>query len=262
MKLEGKNVLITGASSGIGKALAFELAKMRANLCIGARRFEKLLEIKEKIEGKYKVKVIPVKLDVRNGESVKYFIGTALENFDSLDILINNAGVGLSAPIEKVEEEDYNYVMETNVKSVYLTTKEIIPIMKQQYSGVIVNISSLGGYVGMPFYSIYATSKFAVRGLTESIRMELKPYKIKVIGVYPGPIPTEFQEKIKRIEVGTEREKVNFYWGKVEDAAIKIIQGIKKGKRDIFIRPLWWMTAAFVSRYPSLVDFLYDKFYR
>ncbi len=169
MKIGGETFLITGASSGIGKTLVYKVAKKNVNLCIGARRFDRLLQIKEEIEQKYKVKVVPVKLDVQNKESIKYFVGTALENFNSIDVLINNAGVGLESSIEKVDEEDYNYVMDTNVKGVYLLIKEVVPIMKQQYSGTIVNISSLGGYVGMPLFSIYSASKFAVRGLTESL---------------------------------------------------------------------------------------------
>lgn len=262
MKIEGKTFLITGASSGIGKALVYKSAERNANLCIGARRFDRLLQIKEEIEQKYKVKVVPVKLDVRNKESIKYFVGTALENFDSIDVLINNAGVGLEGSIEKVEEEYYDYVMDTNVKGVYLLTKEVVPVMKNQYGGTIVNISSLGGYVGMPLYSIYSTSKFAVRGLTESLRMELRPYKIRVIGVYPGPIPTEFQKMTKRLDEHKEKKQLNFFWDNIENSVCKIIKGIERGKRDIFIRPLWWFTAALVSRYPSLFDLIYNKFYR
>ncbi len=92
--------------------------------------------------------------------------------------------------------------------------------------------------------------------------MELKPYKIKVIGVYPGPIPTEFQKMTKRLDEHKEKYQPNFFWDNVENSACKIIQGIEQDKRDIFIRPLWWITAALVSRYPSLVDFLYNRFYR
>lgn len=262
MKIKGKNILITGASSGIGKLLAFESARRGANLCIGARRIERLEEIKKEIKEKYGCKVIALRLDVKDKRSVKNFVGAALENMDSIDVVINNAGVGLHAPLEKTEEEDYDYVMNTNVKGAYFILKEVIPVMKQQYHGIIVNISSLAGYVGMPFHSIYSMSKFAIRGLTESLRMELKPYRIKVIGVYPGPISTEFQERTRRIEAETKDERINFYWGKVEEAAVKIMDGIEKEKRDVFIRPLWWFTAAISSRYPSLIEFLYDKFYK
>jgi hypothetical protein len=262
MKLKDKNVLITGASSGIGKALAFECAKRGTNLCIGARRLEKLLEIKKEIEERYSVKVIVVKLDVTDVKSVKYFVGAALENLDSIDILVNNAGVGLNAPVELTEERDYDYVMNINVKGVYLVTKEIVPIMKQQYKGIIVNISSLGGYIGMPLYSVYSASKFAIRGFTESWRMELRRYNIKVIGVYPGVIPTEFQEKTRRYgNIKKSDKKINFALGEVNHAAQKIVDGIEREKRDIFIKPLWWLVAALVSRYPALGDWLYINFY-
>ncbi len=251
---KNKTFLITGASSGLGKALSFRIAEEGGNLLLGARRREILDEIKSDIEKKYDVKVIIAFLDVTDEKSVKNFIGIALESFDSIDCVINNAGIGLYSKIEDVEINEFQKLFDTNVKGVFLVTREIIPYLKNQGKGTIVNISSLAGYVGTPLMSIYASTKFAVRGFTDALRRELKPYRIKVIGVYPGPFESDFfKHAIKKIK-GSVVKRNRLMWATSEKVADEVIKGIKKGKKNVFIKMTWKM----VAKLHDNLTFLYD----
>ncbi len=260
---KNKAFLITGASSGLGKALSFKIAEEGGNLLLGARRKEILEEIKSEIEKKYKVKVIWDFLDVKDEKSVKNFVRIATQSFDSIDCVINNAGIGLYSKFEDTELSDFERIFDINVKGVFLLTKEVVPYMRKQGGGIIVNISSLAGYISTPLMSVYAATKFALRGLTDGLRRELKGSKIKVIGVYPGPFESEFfKNAIKKVEsLNFKRGKV--FFSSLDFVAEKIIKGIKKGKDNIFIRWDLKLLAKLHEIITPLYDFLLssDKYY-
>ncbi|MEO0295482.1 MAG: SDR family oxidoreductase [candidate division WOR-3 bacterium] len=261
---KNKNFLITGASSGLGKALAYKIAKEGGNILIGSRKREILENIKDEILSKFNVKVITTFLDVTDKNSVKNFIFVALESFDSIDCLINNAGMGLYSKIEDVTDEDFQKLFDLNVKGVFLLTREVIPYMKKQGKGIIVNVSSLAGYVGTPYMSVYAATKFAVRGFTDSLRRELKPFRIKVIGVYPGPFESDFFKNAIN-KIGAQNVSKNkLMWSNSEKVAEKIIEGIKKGKKNIYIKPLWKVIAKMHDNIPFLFDLFLssNKYYK
>ncbi len=253
---KGKVFLITGASSGLGKALSYKIAENGGYLLLGSRRKEILNEIKKDIEKKFSIKVLTTYLDVSDERSVKNFIGTALENFDSIDCLINNAGIGLYGRVENVSLSDYEKLFNINVKGIFLMTKEAIPYMKNQGRGIIVNISSLAGYVSTPIITLYASSKFAVRGLTDGLRRELKSYGIKVIGVYPGPFESNFFDNAVKTEEGIRIKRRKFFFSTSEKVADKIIKGIKKGKKNIFIKPDWKIIAKLHDNLTFLFDLI------
>ena len=259
MKLSGRVALITGASRGIGEALARELAREGVHLVLGARNREKVEALARELREKYGIRALGRRLDVTDRTSIRDFVGAALEEMDSLDILVNNAGVGFEGPIETVEQEDYDLVMKTNLDGAFWMTREVVPVMKQQGQGMIVNISSLAGYVGLPRWSLYHMSKFGLRGFTESLRLELAPFGIHVMGVYPGPVKTGFFQHAVVKEKRTLEARGGRYLSP-EKMARAIVRGMKGRKRDVFGTFSWWLIAALASRYPALADWAILRF--
>lgn len=253
MRLSNRVALITGASRGIGQALAEELARKGVHLVLGARNREAVERLAASLAQTHGIRALGVPLDVRDRESIRRFVGTALESLDSLDILINNAGIGFEGDVDQITEEDYATVMGTNLDGAFWMIREAVPVMKQQQQGMIVNISSLAGYVGLPRWSLYHASKFGLRGLTESLRLELKPYGIHVMGVYPGPVRTGFFTHAV-VKGGRSLQARGGMYLDPKVMARRIVRGMEKRKRDVFGTPLWWLTAALSSRYPALVD--------
>lgn len=200
-RLEGKTIVITGASSGIGRSTAFEFARTAPNnlkLIITARRIDALQEVAAKInevvgDG---VKVHPVQLDVSKPEEVRAFVGNLPEEFRDINVLVNNAGLvkGLARAPE-IAEEDINTMFNTNVTGLINMTQAILPIFKERPdggAGDIINIGSIAGREPYPGGSIYCATKAAVRSFTESLRMELIATRIRVMEIDPGQVETEF----------------------------------------------------------------------
>ena len=194
MDLKGKNIIITGGSLGIGKETAKNLIKKGANVLVTGRSFERL----NKSFINSNVNLVPFDIgDLKNiGENAKKCL--CLFN-NKVDILINNAGTGLRRSIEELNIEDFLSVYNVNVFGLSLFTKEIIPFMKEQKSGTIINIGSTASLKGYKNGSIYASSKFAVRCLTQCWQAELRPYNIRVCQINPSEVTTAFGNK-ERIE--------------------------------------------------------------
>jgi len=191
-----KTVLVTGASSGIGKATAILFAKKGYNLIITGRRLSLIEELKIRLKRKYAVKVKGLNFDVRSYEDTK----TALKSLDvgwkKIDILINNAGLasGLD-PIHRGNIEDWNKMIDTNIKGLLHVTRLVSPGMVKRKSGTIINVCSTAGHEVYPNGNVYCASKHAVNALTESIRLDLYKYGIKVGQVSPAHVEeTEFAE--------------------------------------------------------------------
>ncbi|KAH9905030.1 hypothetical protein F4778DRAFT_780185 [Xylariomycetidae sp. FL2044] len=200
-RLEGKTVLITGASSGIGKATAFEFARTAPNnlkLILTARRIESLKQIAADItkEVGNGVHVLTIQLDVSNADEVRNFV-SKLGGFSEIDILVNNAGLVKGvAKAPEINEDDMNIMFATNVTGLINMTQAVLPIMLKRNNGEgagdIINIGSIAGrepYVGG---GIYCATKAAVKSFTESLRRELISKRIRVIGIDPGQVETEF----------------------------------------------------------------------
>lgn len=190
MAREQKTVLITGASSGIGAATAELFASEGWNVAATMRR-----PSGSTIEGASRVAVL--RLDVTDAASIETAVAETLARFGGIDVLVNNAGYGLNGPLEALSGEQVDRQLATNVAGLIAVTQRIIPIMRQRRSGTIVNISSIGGIVAFPFASTYHATKFAVEGLSESIRYELAPHGIRVKLVEPGGIKTGFMDAIE-----------------------------------------------------------------
>jgi len=191
--MEIKTVLITGATSGIGRATAYELAKHGFNLILCGRREQRLKDIKKDLEGQTRIHTL--NFDVRDKKAVFEAVESLPERFKIIDILINNAGnaYGLD-PIDTGSLEDWDAMMDINVKGLLYMSKAVIPQMTQRQSGQIINIGSSAGKEVYPKGNVYCGSKHAVLAITEGMRLDLNPYGIKVGAINPGLVETEFSE--------------------------------------------------------------------
>jgi NAD(P)-dependent dehydrogenase (short-subunit alcohol dehydrogenase family) len=192
LRVRMKSVLITGTSSGIGEATAQYFLKLGWRVCATARHPEKL-GIWSHVE-----QVLPVALDVADPESVRSAIGDALRVMGGLDVLVNNAGVGLAGPLEAIAAEEIENHFRTNLFGSIRMIQQVLPVFRKQRQGVIVNVSSVAGRFGVPFLSPYCASKFALEGLTESLYYELVPFGVRVKLIEPGGVKTKFIQKFSQ----------------------------------------------------------------
>jgi NAD(P)-dependent dehydrogenase (short-subunit alcohol dehydrogenase family) len=184
-----KVVLLTGISSGFGKAAA-EILSTKGYVVYGVSR-KKIDYLNENIN--------VLLADVTDVISVRKAVSTLIDKEGHVDVLINNAGMGISGPIENSSLEDITLQMNTNFTGYVNMIQAVLPFMRKQGGATIINISSIGGLMGLPYQGFYSSSKFAVEGLSESLRMELKPFNIKVIVIQPGDFFTNFTANRKSV---------------------------------------------------------------
>lgn len=190
-----KIALITGATSGIGVATAQKLAQTGYNLILTGRRVEKLNEIKTELETAYSIKIKTLCFDVRNYKEVEQHIGGLPEEWKAVDILINNAGLALGlSPIHEGDVQDWDQMIDTNIKGLLYITRTVSPWMVERQTGHIFNISSIAGKHVYPNGNVYCATKHAVSALNQAMRIDLLKYNIKVSLICPGAVHTEFSE--------------------------------------------------------------------
>lgn len=190
-KLTKKTVLITGASSGIGRASALALAQEGANLVLTARRQERLEELMAAVQ-QIGGKAVIVAGDAIEEETAQRCVATALQTYHALDILINNVGIGNYKNLVDTSAAEYDEMMNTNVRSTFLFTRQAVPVMIKQGSGTILMISSMAGKYGFAGEAVYCSTKFAQVGFAQALDKELRPHGIKVGVICPGGVKTEF----------------------------------------------------------------------
>lgn len=199
--IKGQTAIVTGASSGLGVSFAETLAEVGANLVIAARRYEKLAEVAENLSGRYHVKVIPVKTDVSQENQVVNMVKTAIDNFGSVEILVNNAGIASLSPSVNMSIEEWKKVIDVNLTGVFMCARTAAREMIKKKYGKIVNIASIYGTVGDIFPAApYYASKAAVVNLTRAFAIEWAPYKINVNAIAPGFFPSEMTEPVFKDE--------------------------------------------------------------
>lgn len=181
-----KTVLITGASSGFGKLTAKKFQKEGWNVVATMRSPKKENELKQLDN------VLVEELDVTKPETIATAMKAATDTFGTIDVLVNNAGLGIAGPMEAFTDEQVRYQMEVNFFGIINAIKRVLPLMREKKSGIIVNISSVGGRVAFPYFSIYMSTKHAVEGLTDSMQYELEPFGIRLKLVEPGVFKTAF----------------------------------------------------------------------
>ncbi|WP_338032961.1 MULTISPECIES: 3-oxoacyl-[acyl-carrier-protein] reductase [Clostridium] len=192
--LTGKNAIVTGSSRGIGRAIAIKLAELGANIILNYRNnVASVKEVIKEIETKG-VKVMAIQGDVSNFEDAKKVVDEAKEKLGSIDILVNNAGITKDTLLMRMKEEDFDKVIEVNLKGVFNCTKNIVPIMMKQRSGRIINISSIVGLSGNAGQSNYAAAKAGIIGFTKSVAKEIATRGITVNAIAPGFISTDMTD--------------------------------------------------------------------
>lgn len=203
--IKGKVVVITGASSGIGKAIAIELAERGAKVVLGARRTEQLQKLVEEIKNKGG-EAIFTQIDVKNKVDLTGLVQTAVEQYGKLDVIVNNAGVSQLSRIEELNVDGWEEMIDINLKGVLYGMAAAIPVFKEQKSGHIVNIISTAGIKIVPTQGVYAGTKNAIRTIAEAFRQE-SDGDIRITGISPGFVKTDFAHNIKNEEMKTAIQK-------------------------------------------------------
>lgn len=234
-----KVAVITGAASGIGQALAIQLAERGCHLALADRDLEGLEAVKLQVES-LGVNCLIQDLDVANNEQFIEFSKSVSDKFSSIDMLFNNAGVSLIDSVENQSLKDFHWLMNINFWGVVHGTSAFLPYLKKSPSAHIVNVSSLFGLLSLPLQSAYNSSKFAVRGFTEALKMEMAGSNVSVHCVHPGGIKTNITNNAKISSPHVVKSEILADFNKqakttAEQAAAVIIQGVEKNKRRILI---------------------------
>ncbi len=256
-EIQGCRAIVTGASSGIGRAIAVELARQGAKLLITARREDRLRDTAAEIE-KHGGAVEIVAGDVTLGPLRRNLIETSRVAFGGLDILVNNAGIGAMGLFEDADADRVRRIMEVNFFATVEMTRAALPSLKQGTSPIIVNIGSILGHRGVPHNSEYCASKFAVRGFSESLRTELSGHGIDVLLVSPGTTETEFFDKV--VERTSEPSWPEHTPVSAAKVARLTVRAIRRCRREI-IPYRWGRVLCWLNRLsPALVDRLMRRY--
>lgn len=185
MKLDGHIAIVTGASRGLGRAIALALAEEGASVVLAARNGQQLNEVAAQIEGLGREALV-VRCDVRVPEQVSQLVGRALAEWSRIDVLVNSAGVGLRRPIAEIDVEAWNSVVDTLLKGTFLMTQAVLPTMIAAKRGNIINLGAPLDKITVPGFTAYTAAKFGVAGLTQTLAKEVRRYGINVNGIHPG----------------------------------------------------------------------------
>ncbi|MDW7731086.1 MAG: SDR family oxidoreductase [Methanolobus sp.] len=194
MKLENHIALVTGGGRGIGRATCLALAKEGADIITIARTQSEINEVRKIVESMGR-RSLAIRTDIRNESDVSDMVSKSIEHFGTIDILVNNAGVGVRKPLIETSMEEFDAVMDVNVRGLFMCTKYVLPHMLRQGRGKVINISSGAGKTGIEELSVYSASKFAVIGLTESLAREMTG-RVGVYAVCPGGVDTQMRRSL------------------------------------------------------------------
>jgi short-subunit dehydrogenase len=247
MRLDGKVVLITGASQGIGAACAAEFAAAGARLSLTARTAEGLARAGG-------TSALITAGDLTLEETRRLVVERTLERFGAIDLLLNNAGVGLYAHSWSAPMEDVRQLMELNFFALLGMIQLVAPHMRKQRSGTIVNVSSIGGKMPLPWATLYSASKFAVSALTEGLRMELRGDHVKTMLVCPGYVTTEFQQHVRAGHAPDAVIRARRRAITAAECARSIRRGVERDARTVMAPRAGWLLVALARIFPRLVE--------
>jgi NADP-dependent 3-hydroxy acid dehydrogenase YdfG len=191
--IEGKVVVITGASSGLGEATARLLSAQGASVVLGARRTDRIQALADELAASGG-NALAIPTDVTHCDQVKRLVDRAVESYGRIDVMINNAGLMPHSPLERLKIDDWDRMIDVNIKGVLYGIAAALPYMQQQRAGHFINVSSVAGHKVRPGAAVYAATKHAVLALSEGLRLEVKPYNIRTTVISPGAVATELPE--------------------------------------------------------------------
>lgn len=198
--IEGKVVVITGASSGLGEATARHLSTQGAITILGARRADRIRALAEELTGNGS-KALAVETDVTQRNQVQHLVDMAMSSYGRIDVMLNNAGLMPSSPLERLKIDDWDRMIDVNLKGVLYGIAAALPYMQRQKSGHFINVSSVAGHKVHAGGTVYAATKHAVRALSEGLRLEVKPYNIRTTIISPGAVATELPDHVTEPDI-------------------------------------------------------------
>jgi hypothetical protein len=251
-------ILVTGASSGIGEATARLFARQGYRVGMGARRQDRLVRLAEEIR-QGGGEALPVSADLTKLEDIQQLVRCTLDQFGQIDVLLNNAGFGRLGWLEDLDPVlDIQAQLQVNLVAAIQMAREVLPNMIERRSGHIINMASVAGLVASPTYSIYAASKFGVRGFTEGLSREVGVFGIHVSALYPGGVRTEFKE-----HTGAQRKtgRTTPAWLRLEpeDVAQAVYRLVQHPRRQQVIPWAWHFPIWLNSLFPWLADWLIKR---
>ena len=241
MELQGAIAIITGASGGIGATTARELARQGATVVLGARRMAELQAVADEI-GRQGGRALAVQTDVAHREEIDRLVQTALDTYGRVDVLVNNAGIGTGSFLSNTDDAAMERIIDVNVLAVARCTQAVLPQMRRQGSGVIVNLGSVAGEIATG--GLYGATKFAVRGLSDALRRELRQEGIAVVLIEPGFVRTEMTADLR------------FPLPSAELVARAIVDGIRRSRRRIVV-PWYYQLLIYPAKlFPQVADWI------
>jgi short-subunit dehydrogenase len=233
MRLQGQVVVVTGASMGIGEAIAKIFAEEGANVVLSSRSLERLKAAQARIRNSDRT--IVVECDVSDPAQTKALLQATLERFGRVDVWVNNAGFGLVDSVERMDMDACRTMFDTNLFGAMQCMQSVIPVMRQQGSGCIINISSVAGFIGVPYMAAYGATKHALNCISRATRVELRGTGIRILSVCPGFVDTQFSANAIR---GADRKKMraaNQRGISAEQVALATLRGYLGKKREVVV---------------------------
>lgn len=253
-RLQGKIVVITGASGGLGKEIAIQAAKEGACVILLARNMDKLEAVRQFLIESYKISAYTFRLDVAHPNDVKDVFDLIARDIGEVDVLVNNAGYGIFKEAIETDIGDAKAMFDVNVLGLMACTNSVLPVMKRRKSGHIINIASQAGKMATPKSSLYSATKFAVLGFSNALRMEVRNDHIFVTTVNPGPIATDFFTTAD--ESGNYIKSIDKIMLKPETVARKIVAAMFTTKREINL-PGWMDFASKLNYlFPRIIEMI------
>jgi short-subunit dehydrogenase len=252
MEFSGRVVVVTGASMGIGEAIAKAFAADGASVVLLSRDTARSEAARARIG--YLDRTVALSCDIRHSEEIDRVLGLTLHHFKRLDVWVNNAGHGLLDSVAQVDPQACHELFETNLFGALWAMQAVIPIMRQQGGGTIINISSVAGHIPMPFHAAYSATKFAMNAIGKGAGVELKKDGIHVLTVCPGYVRTAFSEnavhgsELKRVRPGSVRGIT------AERVARATLQGYRKQKREVIVPWTMHLPVKLYQLFPGLVE--------